>query len=200
MNEGTMKQWKEVFSVVKEPRAQEVNPLADREDTIMKESILKNKTILAVNKDPDVLEVLEEEILEGCPGCHFHKATTYREAVERMLSFTYDAVLLDIAGVHSLNLTELAVIRNFPIAMFTAHPLTPEALESRFGMKIQAYLPEEKMGEIVLFLEDMLRQRYSPGWRHFFHKIGFLGKKFEIDWGKKSPRPQKKWVLSGAKV
>ena len=166
----------------------------------MKESILKNRTILAVNKDPDVLEVLEEEILEGCPDCHFHKATTYREAVERMLSFTYDAVLLDIAGVRSLNLAELAAIRNFPIAMFTAHPLTPEALEGRFGMKIQAYLPEEKMGEIVFFLEDMLRQRYLPGWRRFFHEIGFLGKKFEIDWGKKSPRRQRKWVLSGAKV
>ena len=166
----------------------------------MKESVLKNKTILAVNRDPDVLAVLEEEILEGCPDCHFHKAATYQEALERMLSFTYDAVLLDIAGVRDLNLAELAAMRNFPIAMFTAHPLTPKALGGRFGMKIQAYLPEEKMGEIVLFLEDMLTQQYLPAWRRFFHKIGFLGKKFEIDWGKKSPRPQRKWVLSGAKV
>ncbi len=166
----------------------------------MKESILKNKTILAVNKDPDVLAVLEEEILEGCPDCHFHKAATYREAVERMLSFTYDAVLLDIAGVRSLNLAELAAIRNFPIAVLTAHPLTPEALEGLLEMKIQAYLPEEKMGEIVLFLEDMLRQRYSPGWRRFFHKVGLLGKEFQIDWAKKSPCPQRKWALSGAKV
>lgn len=166
----------------------------------MKNSILKNKTILAVNKDPDVLAVLEEEILEGCPDCRFHKAITYREAVERIMSFTYDAVLLDIAGVRSLNLAELAAIRNFPIAVLTAHPLTPEALEGLLKIKIQAYLPEEKMGEIVLFLEDMLRQRYLPEWRRFFHKIGLLGKKFEIDWAKKSPCPQRKWVLSGAKV
>ncbi len=165
----------------------------------MKESILKNKMILAVSKDPDVLAVLEEEISEGCPDCHFHKAVTYQEAVERMVSFTYDAVLLDIAGVRGLNLAELASRRNFPIAILTAHPLTPEALEGFLEMEIQAYLPKERIGEIVLFLEDTLRRRSLAGGR-FFSKMGFLGRTFELDWGKRSPCPQRKWVLSGAKV
>ena len=172
----------------------------DRGDTIMKESILKNKMILAVNKDHDVLAVLEEEILEACPDCHFHKAATHQEAVERMLSFTYDAVLLDIAGVRGLKLAELAASRNFPIAMLTAHPLTPEALQGFLEMEIQAYLPEEQIGEIVPFLEDMLRRRSLPGWKRFSHKTGFLGKRFELDWGKRSPRSQGKWALSGAKA
>ena len=166
----------------------------------MKESILKNKMILAVDDDPDVLMVLEEEILEACPECHFHKVTTYKEAVERMLSFTYDVVLLDIIGVQGLELAELAVSLNVPIGMFTAHPLTPEVLEGFINMKTHAYLPKERIGGIVPFLEDMLGNKYLPEWRLFFDKItGFLGKKIEIDWGKKTTLPQPRWVLSGTR-
>ena len=43
-------------------------------------SILNGKRILAVDDEPDVLEVLQEEILEACPDCKFDKATTYEEA------------------------------------------------------------------------------------------------------------------------
>jgi len=32
-------------------------------------SILNGKRILAVDDEPDVLEVLEEEILDACPDC-----------------------------------------------------------------------------------------------------------------------------------
>jgi hypothetical protein len=52
----------------------------------MTESILKGKTILAVDDEPDVLTVLEEEVKEAYPDCFFDKATTYKEAVERMAS------------------------------------------------------------------------------------------------------------------
>jgi hypothetical protein len=97
-------------------------------------------------------------------------------------------------------LAELASSRNFPIAVLTAHPLTPEALEDFLEMEIQAYLPKERMGEIVFFLEDMLKRRPLPAWRRFLYKMGFLGKRFELDWGKRSPWPQGKWALSGAKV
>ncbi len=166
----------------------------------MKESNLKNKIILAVNKDPDVLAVLEEEILEGCPDCHFHKAASYQEAVEKMLSFTYDAIFFDIVGVRGLDLAELASRRHFPIAMLTAHPLTPETLEDFLEMEIQAYLPKEQIGEIVPFLEDMLKQQYLRGWRHSFYKRGFAGKRFELDRGKRSPWLQGEWALSGVKV
>src|SRR5512139_3180220 len=101
-----------------------------REDKIMKESILKNKMILAVDDDPDVLMVLEEEILEACPDCQFHGVSTYKEAVERMAFFTYDLVLLDIIGVRGFDLAKLAMSRNFPIALLTIHPLTPEAIKN----------------------------------------------------------------------
>lgn len=166
----------------------------------MKESILKNKMILAVDDEPDVLTILEEEILAACPDCQFHKVTTYQEAVERMVSLTYDVVLLDIIGVRGLDLAQLAGDRNFPVALLTVHPLTPEALQDYFKIKVQAYLPKERIGEIVPFLEVILRCHYLPKWRRLSEKMtGFLGKKIEIDWEKKPALPQQRWGLSGAR-
>ncbi len=84
-------------------------------------SILNGKSVLAVDDEPDILTVLQEEIKEACPDCFFDKATTYQEAVERLASWTYDLVILDIMGVRGFDLLKNAVIRNFPVVMLTAH-------------------------------------------------------------------------------
>jgi CheY-like chemotaxis protein len=157
----------------------------------MVESILNEKMILAVDDEPDVLAVLEEEILDAAPKCRFDKATTYQEAVERMMSFTYDVVILDIMGVRGFDLLELAVSRNFPVVMLTAHALTPEALKRSFEMKARAYLPKEKLGEIVPFLEDILKYEYLPGWKLLFEKLkGFFTGRWGENWQK---RDEKFW-------
>jgi CheY-like chemotaxis protein len=157
---------------------------------IMAESILNGKTILAVDDEPDVLKVLEEEVLFAAPNCRFDKATTYYGAVERMMSLTYDVVILDIMGVRGFDLLQLAVSRNFPVAMLTAHALTPEALKRSFEMKARAYLPKEKLGEIVPFLEDVLKYEYLPGWKLLFEKLkGF----FTGRWGEKWQKADEKF-------
>ena len=104
-------------------------------------SILNGKSVLAVDDEPDVLAVLEEEIGEACPDSRFDKARTYEDAVARMISLTYDIVILDIMGVRGFDLLELAVSRNFPVAMLTAHALTPESLKRSFEMGARAYPP-----------------------------------------------------------
>jgi CheY-like chemotaxis protein len=151
----------------------------------MKESILNGKRILAVDDEPDILSVLEEEILEAAPGCKIDKATTYEEAVQKMVSWTYDVVVLDIMGVRGFDLLTLAVNRNFPVAMLTAHALTPEALKQSVEMKARAYLPKEKLGEIVPFLEDVLTYEYLPGWKRLLKKLeGFFNARWGDYWQK----------------
>ena len=76
----------------------------------MKESILNGKSILAVDDESDVLTVLEEEILGACPQCQFDKATTFEEASQRLASYTYDIVILDIMGVRGFDLLERAAL------------------------------------------------------------------------------------------
>jgi len=160
----------------------------------MAESILDGKRILAVDDEPDVLATLEEEILAAAPKCKFEKATTYQEAAKKLESQNYDVVVLDIMGVRGFDLLELAVSRNFRVAMLTAHALTPEALKRSFEMKARAYLPKEKLGEVVPFLEDVLKYEYLPGWKHLLEKLkGFFDSKFESDWEKKTGLPWQEW-------
>jgi CheY-like chemotaxis protein len=160
----------------------------------MAKSILNGRRVLAVDDEPDILKVLEEEILAACPDSKVDKATNYKEAVERMMSLTYDVVILDIMGVRGFDLLELAVSRNFPVAMLTAHALTPEALKRSFELKARAYLPKEKMGEIVPFLEDMLKYEYLPGWKLLLEKLkGFFDRRFEKDWEKKVGMDWRQW-------
>ena len=156
----------------------------------MAESILNGKSILAVDDEPDVLTVLEEEIREVCPQGRFDKAITYEEAVARMISLTYDVVILDIMGVRGFDLLELAVSRNFPVVMLTAHALTPEALKRSYEMGARAYLPKEKLGGIVPFLEDVLKYEYLPGWKRLLEKMeGFFNER----WGKYWRKPEEKF-------
>ena len=146
----------------------------------MPESILKGKTILAVDDEPDVLMVLEEEIKEACPNCIFDKTTTYKEANQRIAMFTYDLVVLDIMGVRGFDLLKNAVVRQFPVVMLTAHALNPEALRQSIELGARAYLPKEKIGEIVPFLEDVLRYENLPGWARLLQNLGGF---FNSRWG-----------------
>jgi len=68
----------------------------------MTQSVLNNKRILAVDDEPDVLEVLKEEIVSAAPKCHFETAGTYEQAIELLSSWTYDLLILDIMGVRGL--------------------------------------------------------------------------------------------------
>ena len=160
----------------------------------MKESILNGKRILAVDDEPDVLTVLEEEIGEACPNCKIEKATTYEEAVKKIESQNYDVVILDIMGVRGFDLLDAAVKRKLRVAMLTAHALSPEALKLSFDKKARAYLPKEKLGEIVPFLEDVLTYEYLPGWKRLMGKLkSFFDAKFESDWEKKTGMNWQEW-------
>jgi len=161
----------------------------------MSESILDGKKILAVDDEPDVLAVLEEEIVDACPNCVFDKATTYEAAVKLLESKPYDVVVLDIMGVRGFDLLDLAVKKNLKVAMLTAHALSPDALKKSIEMRARAYLPKEKLGEVVPLLEDILKYDYESGWKRLFEKLhGFFTDRFESDWEKKTGMPWQEWV------
>lgn len=160
----------------------------------MGRSVLDGKRILAVDDEPDVLLVLEEEIMEACPNCTLEKATSYEAAVKLIEEKPYDVVILDIMGVRGFDLLELAVKKGLKVAMLTAHALSPEALKRSHDMGARAYLPKEKLGEVVPFLEDVLQYEFEPGWKRLFDKLqGFFTERFESDWEKKTGMNWKEW-------
>ena len=139
----------------------------------MKESVLSNKRILAVDDEPDVLEVLKEEIKDAAPGCILETATTYEKARELIISWTYDLLILDIMGVRGYDLLRLAVSRELPIpvVMLTGHALTPEALKKSIELGARAYLPKGSLGAVVPFLEDVLTYEYGPVWKRIMKQL-----------------------------
>ena len=150
----------------------------------MVESILNNKRILAVDDEPDVLETLEEQ-LDGFDGLIFDRATGYDTGYELIRSWTYDLVILDIMGVRGFDLLNASVSLGFPAVMLTAHALSVDALRKSIKMGAKAYLPKEKMFEIVTFLEDVLTLEHRPGWRRLFDRLGgFFNATFGPDWQK----------------
>jgi len=163
----------------------------------MKESFLNGKRILAVDDELDVLTVLAEEIMEACPSCQFDKATSYEAAAKMLKSQTYDLVILDIMGVGGFDLLNLAVSRSFRVAVLTAHALNPEALKRSIEMEARAYLPKEKLGEIVPFLEDIFKYDSLTGWTRLLKNLhGF----FDDRWGEYWQRSDEKfWKEFGKK-
>lgn len=154
----------------------------------MAESILNHKKILVVDDEPDILTTVEEEILASCPDAKIDKATKYEDAAGFLKSKDYDLVILDIMGVRGFDLLEIAKGKKGKVAMLTAHALNPEALKKSHDMGAMAYLPKDKLGELVPFLEDILRDDYKTGWQRLMQKLdSFFDDKFdEPEWKKKA--------------
>jgi DNA-binding NtrC family response regulator len=149
----------------------------------MTESILNHKKMLIVDDEPDVLALIEEEILQSCPDSKIDKAANYENATELLKSKEYDLVVLDIMGVRGFDLLEIAVTHEFKVAMLTAYALSPEALKKSHDMGAMAYLPKDKLGELVPFLEDVLKHEYKTGWQRLMGKLdNFFDTTFDSNW------------------
>ena len=151
----------------------------------MVESILKNKRILAVDDEPDILDTLQEQ-LEEFDGLIFDKATDYDTGYNLLKSRTYDLVILDIMGVRGFELLNEAASSGFPAVMLTAHAFSREALKEAIEIGAWAYLPKEKISEIVPFLEEVLTLGYQSSWKLLFESFGGLfNASFGPDWQNK---------------
>ena len=147
-------------------------------------STLTGKKILFAGSEPDISwKVLGEKILGACPNCMLDRATTYSAATRMMEAQKYDVVILDIMGVRGFDLLELAVSRKIKVAMFTEHDLNPKTLELSFKKGARTYIPQEKLGEIVPYLESILATAYLPGWGYLLSKVAdFFDGIFEPAW------------------
>ena len=144
--------------------------------------LLKDKVILVVDDEQDVLETIADEL----DMCLIHKAADYDTALQYLLSYTYDVVILDIMGVNGFELLKTAVSRGFPAVMLTAYAVTPEALKKSIKLGAVSFLPKEKMSELETFLEDVVLGGGKSVWQKLFDKLGdYFDKRFGPDWREK---------------
>jgi len=146
--------------------------------------ILKEKFILVVDDEQDVLDIIREE-LAAIPHLTLNPATTFEKEREYLVSYTYDLVVLDIMGVRGFDLLKIAANANLPVVMLTAHALNPEALKQSIELGARAYLPKDKLGSLIPFLEDVLQLSYQSVWKKALDQvITIFDKRFGSDWRK----------------
>jgi CheY-like chemotaxis protein len=141
--------------------------------------VLKDKTILVVDDEPDVLETVEDLL----DMCMVTTAGDYDTALQYLANYTYDVVILDIMGVNGFELLRTAVERGIPALMLTAFALTPEALEKSMRLGAVAFLPKEKMVELKTFLAEVVLGAGRPIWETIFKELNnFFTRHFGPDW------------------
>lgn len=149
-----------------------------------KSEILRGRTILVVDDEPDILETLEE-LFRDYPDLIVHTATGFDEARQLLLSHNYDVAILDIMGVRGFELLEIANHRDLPAVMLTAHALNPDALKRSIELGARAYLPKDHLASVPEFLEDVLRLSYRSVWRKALDEIlSTFGERFGSNWKK----------------
>jgi DNA-binding NtrC family response regulator len=144
--------------------------------------LLKDKLVLVVDDEPDVLDAVAETL----EMCIVHKVADYETALQHLLGYTYDVVVLDLMGVNGFDLLKVAVKRGFPTLILTAHALTPESLKKSIRLGAVSFLPKERMGDLVEHIEDVVLENGKPVWQKVFDKVGeVFNKRFGPDWREK---------------
>ena len=116
---------------------------------------LRGKKVLVVDDEPDVLETVEE-LLDMCTVV---KAGTFSEAKKLLDSEPFDIAILDIMGVDGYQLLEIAVQKDIPAVMLTAHAFTPDNLLRSVKEGALSYIPKEELPRLAEFLADVLKAR-----------------------------------------
>ena len=146
-----------------------------------KDEILKNKKILVVDDELDILDTMDEML----SMCHLTKASRFEEARDLLESEFFDLAVLDIMGVNGFSLLEIAKERRTPAAMLTANALSPENTVKSFKGGAVFYIPKEKMTEIRGYLADIFEsiEKGKSFWERWLDRFaGYYDEKFGDNW------------------
>jgi len=141
------------------------------------EKFIAGKKILIVDDEKDVLDQLTE-LLEMC---RIDTADSFEAAKELLESEPYDIAVLDIMGVKGFELLAIANQHGIPALMLTAHGLSEENLKKSAEEGAYYYAPKEKMGDIILFVADVLeaREKKKSPWVRWADRLGaYYDRKF----------------------
>jgi nucleotide-binding universal stress UspA family protein len=153
-------------------------------DNIKAEDLLKDRRVLVVDDEPDILETVEE-ILDMCS---LDMAGTFEEAATLIKKNNYDIAILDIMGVSGYQVLELAKEKDIPALMLTAHALSPENLKESIVKGADAYVPKDELVNLPDHVADVIKARIEgkKGYGSWFRNLRpFFDKTFGNGWRNK---------------
>jgi DNA-binding NtrC family response regulator len=145
------------------------------------EDVLKDKRILIVDDEPDILETLKELL----DMCIIDSAPNFETAQKFLKNKTYDVAILDIMGVDGYGLLELTNKRGIPAIMLTAHALSADNLVKSIKEGAQSYLPKDQMADISTYLAEIIAagEKSAGKSRKWLDRLmPFFDKKFGSAW------------------
>jgi DNA-binding NtrC family response regulator len=143
--------------------------------------LLRNKKILVVDDEQDILETLVELL----SMCTVVKASTFKQGKELLEEESFDMAILDIMGVNGYKLLEIAKGKNIVAVMLTAHALSPDDTMKSYVEGADLYIPKEEVGNIAVFLNDVLEAKKkgkNPWWRWTERFDAYYNQRFGSDW------------------
>ncbi|MBW2028098.1 MAG: response regulator [Deltaproteobacteria bacterium] len=145
------------------------------------EDILKDKKILIVDDEQDILETLEDLL----DMCLIDSAPSFETGKKFLEKNAYDAAIFDIMGVKGYDLLKLATQRDVPVIMLTAHALGPDHLVKSIKEGAHSYVPKDKILEIESILRDLILAHEKGIDKHgqwFARLKPFFDRKFGPNW------------------
>lgn len=142
--------------------------------------ILQGKKLLIVDDEQDVLETLKELLFM----CTIDTAADFETTKQLLKNNQYDVAVLDIMGVKGYDLLEITGQKGIPAVMLTAHALSPEDFGKSLSGGATAYIPKEKIGDIVAFLSDLLKAQRGEEkpYKWFLRLKSFFEMRFGKEW------------------
>ena len=148
-------------------------------EVISSEELLKDRNVLVVDDEPDILETVEELL----DMCILDLADSFDTAKALLKKNRYDLAILDIMGVSGYDILNLAQKRQVPALMLTAHALTPENLKESIQKGADSYIPKDELANLTSHAADVIRARLQGSRGSWFSTLRpFFDKTFGKGW------------------
>ncbi|MGD9817311.1 MAG: response regulator [Desulfomonilaceae bacterium] len=152
--------------------------------------INRRKKILAVDDEPDILEVIKEQL----PDFQVVTAGNFDLALNHILNDDFDLVILDIMGVKGFALLEECRKRNLPAAMLTAHAINIDSLNRSVRLGAVSFIPKDELARLPNFIDEIFESLDKPQkhWPALFKRLGpYFRERLGIVWEdlQKPPMP-----------
>lgn len=147
----------------------------------MEYEILKGKRLLAVDDEPDVLEI----IVEVLDPAEVVTAPSFDAAHALITKESFDLVILDIMGVNGFALLETCRKNKLPAAMLTAHAVNVESVNLAIRLGAVSFLPKEELHRLPTLISEILEdvEQGRTHWEKLFRRLGsFFKDKLGLMW------------------